>query len=121
MNLPLFYLGVDMKRFSSIFILVMVLLAAPTAYAESGRYQLYIADTKSGEHETYRLNTETGEVWQYTKEVILNSESVGLTGKAKEGLDNLIQQSKNQGKNVYTTAHWVKLDEYMVPNIYTTE
>jgi hypothetical protein len=84
---------------------------------ETGTYQL-MKVAKAGGDELYRINTKTGQVWLYSEFVVLDSESVGATGLAKDGLDKLIAEARRQGKNVYTAPFWDATAE-MPSTLYT--
>lgn len=77
---------------------------------EVGTYALFKINDGSKEV-LYRINTKTGQVWCYSEYAILSSKDIGVTGKEKESLDNLIEQTNKQGKNVYTLPYWMLTSE----------
>lgn len=87
------------------------------ALGDTGTYQL-LALTKNGKDELYRINTKTGQVWLYSEYVVLDSNSLGLSGSAKASLDKLIAEASAQGKNVYTVPFWDQTAETR-PALYT--
>jgi hypothetical protein len=87
------------------------------ALGDTGTYQL-LALSKNGKDELYRINTKTGQVWLYSEYVVLDSNSLGLSGSAKASLDKLIAEASAQGKNVYTVPFWDQTAETR-PALYT--
>ncbi len=77
---------------------------------EAGTFQL-ITVNNGAKQELYRINTKTGEVWEYNEFVVLDENSLAITPKAKEGMRQLLEQAKKQGKNVYTIPHWQLTNE----------
>ena len=67
--------------------------------------------TEEGKEVLYRINTKTGQVWCYSEYLVLNSDSLGVTGKEKEGVDKLLAEASRQGKHVYTMPFWAPVSE----------